>query len=844
MKRMMIGLFFCLVTIYLHGQEFYMYVGGQKRSYEVSATKLLVKSETFDVENAVPKTVSKNVYNLPNRLTMVDMENVSKENLMELQQQWNTREDVIYVSPILLDEDGKEVGSFTNQVIIRLKTTADYPLLIRSVMPYQIKDVKQSKFDGRSYLLTLENGTVKNAMQTANELYETGFFEYVEPNLIHFLKLATNDTYFNNQWALKNTGQNGGTPGIDINVEQAWGITTGSSDIRVAVLDVGVDVYHPDLKNNLDQGYDATGKGSYGVTTTDPHGTACIGIILAEAGNGIGIAGVAHGCRGLPVRIAMQVGGWTASETEWVRNGIEWAWNSGGADVISMSFEVEIQQNDLIDAIGNATKYGRNNKGCVLVAASGNVTRPNVAHPASFINVIAVGGIKRNGQQFGGYGAELNIVAPGDTIYTTDIRSSGGYNDASGTAGDYYSGFTGTSAACPHVAGIAALMLSVNPSLRWDEVMYIIGSTAGNNGLVNAYAAVVAALPPPAISGNNQGICYSGEQFELINSPGGTIYWTVTGPFSVPSTGNPVIVTRTGTGTGSGILTAKDQYNNILDTKTITPCTPVSISGVTVLCSGSGSTFSVSNAPVGFTWDKSSNLTISGSGSQVTVTAASAGSGWVRIMLGSTELVRHNIQVSSYPVFAYIDGPEDVIPNGATYTYYANFTGCTPTSYSWLIYGAPSSWYSYWTSGNALHIEFYGEATYDLYVWGNNSNGSDVGQMYVYAYNNGRPQKGKLEEKEQEEETEDAEEEFFTSYPNPVDDILNIEINNSSRSFNIDASFDIHMYDWMGKQVRNITTKSSNVQINVANLPNGIYLLNIYDAVNNKPAIRKIVVKH
>jgi len=123
MKRLIISLLFCLVTVYLSGQDYFMYVGGQKRTFEISETKMFVKSETLnasEMQRAGGENV-RNVYELHNRLFMLDMQNASRE----LQQQWNAREDVIYTSPVFVDETGKEIGGLTNQILVRLKSAAD-----------------------------------------------------------------------------------------------------------------------------------------------------------------------------------------------------------------------------------------------------------------------------------------------------------------------------------------------------------------------------------------------------------------------------------------------------------------------------------------------------------------------------------------------------------------------------------------------------------------------------------------------------------------------------------------------------------------------------------------------
>ena len=504
-------------------EKFMMYVNGQKQIYAVSATKILVKSTKLDVagvKNALQKTHAdflKDIDDLNDNLFMIDLQTTSKDSVLGLRNTLNNKEDIVYTSPVLLDEKGKVIGGVTNQIFVRLKSFADYTLLTESIKDYRIETVLVCSFDERTYELTLSKDSKKDTMQIANELHEITQFEYVEPNLIHFLELFTVDTYFNQQWGLKNIGQSGGTTGVDIKAEQAWGITTGSSNIRVAVLDIGVEKNHPDLVNRIVQGYDATGGNSGGAPTVDDswsaHGTACAGIVGAEANNDIGIAGVAYNCRIIPIRVTVQG---ISANTAFIAEGFRLAWENG-ADVISISMAF-LYNNTVEIAINKAVMLGRQNRGCVVVASTGN-ENTTVRYPASSPNVIAVGAINRYGYRWvvsntsgSNYGNDLDVVAPGVDIWTTDREGTEGY-----TTEDYYS-FTGTSAATPHVAGVAAGILSIKPILTQEAVKYIIERKANKNipytfspsnrlggtwfnevghGLLDAYSAYTEAARSP-----------------------------------------------------------------------------------------------------------------------------------------------------------------------------------------------------------------------------------------------------------------------------------------------------------------------------------------------------------
>jgi len=324
--------------------------------------------------------------------------------------------------------------------------------------------------------------------------------------------ITLGDAFDEWQWSLNNIGQNGGRVNADIDAPQAWLMETGDSSVVVAVIDEGVDLSHPDLVANLVGGYDATDQptgdtaGGPEPGSDDAHGTACAGIIAAVAGNGIGGTGIAPGVSIMPVRIAYGFGGGWWTFDSWIAAGINWAWMNG-ADVLSNSWGGGWPSDTITSAIQAAT-----NNGSVVLFSSGNDNGP-VSYPATRKEVIAVGATSPcdqrkspkscDGEYWWGSnkGKQLDVVAPGVLIPTTDISGADGYS-----SGDYVMDFNGTSSACPHAAGVVALMLSANPSLTVRQVKKKLYKSADDlgpagwdkntgHGRVNARKAVKKVLP-------------------------------------------------------------------------------------------------------------------------------------------------------------------------------------------------------------------------------------------------------------------------------------------------------------------------------------------------------------
>jgi len=265
--------------------------------------------------------------------------------------------------------------------------------------------------------------------------------------------------------------------------------------IKVAVLDEGVDTTHPDLTQVV-QSYDGTDDDEFQEPKgTDAHGTACAGIIGATADNRLGVRGVAAGCAMQAVRIAYSdnTGDNWITTNRWIARSIDWAWENG-ADVLSNSWGGGSPSNDITRAFDRARTQGRAGRGAVVVIAAGNDNSP-VDFPGNLERVLTVAASNQDdepktktssdGESWWGsnFGPEVDVAAPGVGIVTTDISGDRGYNRSGGQE-DYVFNFNGTSSACPQVAGVCALILSRNPGLTEAEVRSIVRDTADKVGSV------------------------------------------------------------------------------------------------------------------------------------------------------------------------------------------------------------------------------------------------------------------------------------------------------------------------------------------------------------------------
>jgi subtilisin family serine protease len=299
--------------------------------------------------------------------------------------------------------------------------------------------------------------------------------------------IHADDEMFSRQWGLFNNGQNNGKSGADISAMRAWAVTRGSDQVVVAVLDSGVDYSHPDLVNNIwsrppiimaYRDDDLTPEGPvddvHGFNVVedngDPmddngHGTHCAGIIGAEGGNGIGIAGVNWNVKIMPLKFMDAEGiGTTKDAIEAINYVIDRKRAGVNVRIISASWGSTAKSRALEDVIRKAYE-----EGILFVAAAGNSSSDNDQaphYPSSYNlgNVVSVAALNRRDElaSFSNYGAKsVHVAAPGEEILSTWLKN--GFEEKKGT-----------SMATPFVAGVAALVLARNPKMSVDDLRALL----------------------------------------------------------------------------------------------------------------------------------------------------------------------------------------------------------------------------------------------------------------------------------------------------------------------------------------------------------------------------------
>lgn len=402
--------------------------------------------------------------------------------------------------------------------IVKLKNGVNKDAFLSSKSAHNLGHIEKQLSLSFGDFLVVNPGSEKSLMG----LTSNPEIEYIEPNYIIALDTiiddnkeieAPSDNHFSKQWGLENTGRNSsswlsrGVKGMDINAKEAWKVTKGDREVRIAVIDTGVDYEHKDLQGNLmineqelngTEGVDDDGNGyvddvyGYDFANKDGspmdghgHGTHCAGVIGAVHNNG-GVAGVMSNVKILSIKFLSDSG---SGETIDAIASIDYAIKRG-VHVMSNSWGGGERSEALKESIQRARDAG-----ITFVAAAGNSFSNNdkkPTYPANYQveNVITVAAMSGNGKKssFSNYGAtSVHVMAPGSGILST-VNKNG------------YQKMSGTSMATPFVSGVVGLLLSHEPNLTPEEVKQRLINTSKvtgalddvtvSNGRVDAYRAL------------------------------------------------------------------------------------------------------------------------------------------------------------------------------------------------------------------------------------------------------------------------------------------------------------------------------------------------------------------
>jgi len=507
--------------IYYQGSRIYM--SKVDNFIAVKFTDNTPVSEMNRVNNTIlPLTKNRNDFSASSRLnnfysvSVIELNDKALQSpfaMENIQQSLKGFSNVKYIGSAYKYND-KVLHLSLGEIIVKFKNNVSRFDIDNLNRLYNSAIIEQVAGFENTYLISIDPNSTDDVFDASNKYAITQFVEFAHPNFIrsgmllevknssgskehnHFQNndaLIPNDTLNPRMWNLNNTGNNipqnvQGTPGCDMNMFNAWDITTGNPNVMIAIVDTGIDTNHTDLRPNLcDRAfwYDAYDNDQRPYDEYY-HGTGVSGIPSAAGNNIAGMAGIAFSSQVMPVRVfGPAPAGFTTDLI--LAKGLNWSWQHG-ACVINCSWGGGIPGSLITFAVQNAVNFGRNGKGTVVFGGAGNADTSLVIYPASMPEVIGVGGLSpcyqrksriscdNNGgfQDWGAcYGEGMELVAPCTFIGTTEL--GGGWCVCG----------NGTSDSSPMAAGVAALMLSKNINLSGDSVKLIMEKFARKVGNYN-----------------------------------------------------------------------------------------------------------------------------------------------------------------------------------------------------------------------------------------------------------------------------------------------------------------------------------------------------------------------
>jgi len=450
---------------------------------------------------------------------------VAPENLNAAMQRMRDSENIAFASHVYQVEGNPDTVLYlTDEMTLQFAPSVDMERIRAIAAAVGLEGIKPIREIPQTYVFQVTRRATQNPIKIANYLMRLPEVLVAEPNVITYSEklYRPQEPNYRRQWYLQNQGGAGVSVNSHIAVEAAWDITRGERSVVIAVTDDAFDLSHPDFQGvgKIVAPQDLQGGDRLPLpeNSQENHGTACAGVAIAEENN-TGVVGVAPGCSFLPIRTT----GFLDDRS--IEDLFDWAVQRG-AWVISCSwgasatyFSLSLRQRA---ALTRAARQGRNGRGCVVVFAAGNANRPvsgtinergwagNVLRgTTNWLNgfavhpdVIAVSASTSLGKKsaYSNWGDAISVAAPSNNappgiwlpqagyvftgppvqsalpglgVVTSDRTGGSGYE-----GGDLTSTFGGTSSACPVVAGVAGLVLSINPFLTAQEVRQILQDTA------------------------------------------------------------------------------------------------------------------------------------------------------------------------------------------------------------------------------------------------------------------------------------------------------------------------------------------------------------------------------